>query len=400
MGNVVTVWDVSNLSELVSAGSKPRDGDYNIQFSPNGKVFGINTNANLRLIDPQTGYQKVTLRKAISKRRGGWHFSSDGGYAIAEGNYDPLAIINTTVLPHPKMTRLPLHTSFVRSYAFNKENTVLALINDRQKPEIKLFKTQCGSLIRKLEIKDGSSDMPLAFNLEGLLAMAEEDFSLSMWEDPANGDLGSTLVRSTKLKRLGRRVISLGRCAWSADKVAFSPDGKTLASVWHSYSVIGLRLSATLCITTRGKTRSWSTMEIKLKKSSFGYFSALEVSDISVAVAWLCDVWVSVRGGPFHRITTDTIPVSLSFEENHRCIVIDGIEVELEGEVKEVIKHPGTLSIGVDSALSKRKSIFLGGKSLLLLPDEMKQISYERWGNCLALCPGDDCVVFIKMSSQ
>lgn len=388
-----------DLSELALADPKPRDGHYEIEFSPNGKLLGINTNANLRLIDPQTGSQTINLAKAISSNSG-WKFSPDGVYVIAERYRQPLAILNTTVLPHSEITNLPLNPFFVFSYAFNKENTVLALIKDGQNPEIQLYKIKCGSLIRKFGIKRGIINRPMAFNLEGLLALAEEDFSLSMWEDPANGDLGYTLVRDTKIKHLGRRFLSFWPSTWSPDKIAFSPDGKTIASTWCYYSTISFSHSVALCITTRVKTPSWSSMEVKLRKNVLGEASALEVSNTSVAVAWRYDLWVSVGGGPFHCITTDTIPVSLAFAKSHRYIVVDGIEVEIEGRITETIKCHGTLSIGDASASGNRKSILLSGKPVMLLPDEMQQVSYERWGNCLALCPRGSGIVFITMTSQ
>ena len=186
----------------------PADGRSTLSFSPDGKVLAsVSINSGIRLWEVSTAKELCQIRQ-----RGilnGVAFSPDGKTLAAtlavETNEMKICLWDATT--GKELRRFKGHRGIFRSILFSPDGKTLASGSWDQ--TLRLWNVSTGQELRQLGDRDGS--IPAAFSPDGkILASLSPAGSVTLW-DMATG------------KRLRQLPVN-PRC------VAFSPDGRTLAS--------------------------------------------------------------------------------------------------------------------------------------------------------------------------
>ncbi len=216
--NTIILWDVDTHQPISRPLAEHTDSVNSVAFSPDGKTLASGSADNTIILwdieahqpigQPLTGHTNIVTSVA---------FGPDGK-ALASGGADN-TIILWDVNTHPPIGQTLIgHTSIVTSVAFSPDGKTLA--SGSYDNTIILWDVATRQPIGQPLIGH-TSILPssVAFNLDGkMLASGSYDKTIILWDVETHQPIGQPLTGHTD------SVIS----------VAFSPDGKTLASITRS----------------------------------------------------------------------------------------------------------------------------------------------------------------------
>jgi WD40 repeat protein/uncharacterized caspase-like protein len=226
-GNTIKLWDVASDQEVKTLKG---DSSYvrSVAFSPDGKTVAFGSLGTIKLWDVAGGQLK-TLR-GHSTPDASFAFSPDGK-TLATAS---LVLDNTiklwNVASGQELKTLKGHSQKVRSIAFSSDGKTLA--SGSLDTTIKLWDVASGQELKTLT---GHSSFvnSVAFSPDGkTLASGSLDTTIKLW-DVALGQELKTLggIHQSRSVPTARRLPTEMPTIWGpVDSVAFSSDGKTLAS--------------------------------------------------------------------------------------------------------------------------------------------------------------------------
>jgi len=240
----IKLWDAVSGQEQATL--KGHTGEvYAVAFSPDGKTLASGGWKQIKLWDAHSGQERATL-KGHTERVSSLAFSPDAK-TLASGSWDKTVKLWDVVSARERAT-LQGHTGWVESVAFSPDGKALASsgqgpFEGQGKPshgEIKLWDAQTGQERTTLKGHVGAV-VSVAFSPNGkTLASGGDDQMVKLW------DLASGQERAT-LK---------GHTAW-VHCVTFSPDGKTVASAdWDRTVKLWDAVNGQERATLRGHTAS------------------------------------------------------------------------------------------------------------------------------------------------
>ena len=213
------IWDIKTGLELHTL--KGHTGRiYDIAFSPDGKVLATGGTADftIKLWNTATGREFTSFKGHVSEISA-LAFSPDGRKLASGGNDKTVRVWN---IPQNEINDLlEGHTELIKAMVFSPDGKSLATASNDQ--TVKLWDVAKGQAIRTLK---GHADLvnAAAFSPDGrILATGGDDKLLKLW------DIAT-----------GRELLTI-KSASDISTVAFSPDGKTVAtSYWQDHPVIEL----------------------------------------------------------------------------------------------------------------------------------------------------------------
>ena len=238
------VWDAKSGQELRTVRGHT-GGFRSVAFSPDGKrLASANLDETVRVWDATSGQQILTLRGHTGGVRS-VSFSPDGR-KLASASYDKSVKLWDTASGQEILT-LKGHTGWANSVAFSPDGKQLASAGGGPSPtgEVKVWDATSGR--ETLTLKGHTkAAMSVAFSSSGmLLASASWDQSVKLWELPRSPELkqkvaqdGSVQNRvSVNAATAGLELLTFKGHTDGVWSVAFSPDGKRLASASYDRSV-------------------------------------------------------------------------------------------------------------------------------------------------------------------
>jgi WD40 repeat protein len=225
------LWD-AETGQLLRTLEGHGDSVYFVGFSPDGKTLVSNggKDRTIQLWDTETGALLRTLT-GHSDYVASVTFSPDGN-VLASGSFDTTVKL-WDVRTGSLIRTLRGHGDKVWQVAFSPDGKTLVSSGDDT--TIKLWDSATGALIRTLT-EHNESVPTVAFSPNGkLLASGSDDASVRLW-DPETGKLLRKIMPVETLLELLAPVVKLfgpreiGGHSYAVRAVAFSPDGKTLAS--------------------------------------------------------------------------------------------------------------------------------------------------------------------------
>lgn len=212
--NTLKLWEVASGRKLRTIGDKWNEAAQSVAFSPDGKTVISGINENIKLWDVVSGRELRVFRVfKLASVVTSVVFSPDGK-VIASGGWDQTVKL-WDVASGRMLKKLVVHESFVRSVAFSPDGkTVASMSMDNT---IKLNDVTSG---RELCLLGGQSAsvQSVGFSADGNI------LALGIFEGLANGRINLWGVDT------GRKLRTLIGYGGIGTKLAFSPDGKTLAS--------------------------------------------------------------------------------------------------------------------------------------------------------------------------
>ena len=213
----IKLWDTTTGKGLLTL--KGHSGPvYSVAFSPDGKrlVSGSRDGA-ITLWDTVTGNALLTC-KGHSDKVWSVAFSPDGK-RLASGSLDKTIMLWDTATGN-ELLKLRWQSKGVLSVAFSLDGKRLASVSQDQ--TIKIWDTVTGKEMLTLE---GHSDwvQSVAFSPDGKrLASADRDGAIKLWDEDETIKLWETITE--------KELLTLKGHSGGVESVAFSPDGKRLAS--------------------------------------------------------------------------------------------------------------------------------------------------------------------------
>ena len=215
----INLWDVAKGRVIFS---RPRDPDVSFEsfaFSPDGKILAIGEDKKqrIRLLDAATGQELRSFETAFEDEL---RFSEDGN-RIAGAHDKAIAVMDLKT--GGRIVRmLQGHTSSKGALAISPDGRFLSAEDDRQETEI--WDLSLGRVVRRLGARSrgGLSHATLAYSPDGKLL--------------ASGATGvrenDTLDSQVRIwdPATGRELRTLGGLGNEAVSLSFSPDGRLLAA--------------------------------------------------------------------------------------------------------------------------------------------------------------------------
>ena len=243
-GSGVWLWDPATGQHLRTI----EDRASSVAFSPDGHLFAGSAYGSVKVWDPVTGESLRTLRCAAIAMA----FSPDGRIlAIVDSSTAQLwdsatgQHLRTLTLTHDKVIESPYSYAPWFSYApwrgllpspglaFSPDGRIIATGSSGSK--VRLWDPATGQHLRTID-DHKKAVCCVAFSPDGrIIATGSSDSTVRLW-DPATGQHLRTIKGHTILRRhIGRISIrdTLGRPKSDTRAMAFSPDGRVLATITH-----------------------------------------------------------------------------------------------------------------------------------------------------------------------
>ena len=213
----IKLWDVQSRQELATL-TRHADSVFSVAFSPDGKTLAsASGDKTIRLWDVQSR-QELGMLTGHADGVSSVAFSPDGK-TLASASSDT-TIKLWDVQSRQKLATLTGHTDSVFSVAFSPDGKTLASASKDK--TIKLWDVQSRQELGTLT-GHASAVYSVAFSPDGkTLASASWDETIKLWDVQSRQEL-VTLIGHTEDKVFEPSLIGVS-------SVAFSPDGKTLAS--------------------------------------------------------------------------------------------------------------------------------------------------------------------------
>ncbi|BBM86344.1 hypothetical protein UABAM_04730 [Candidatus Uabimicrobium amorphum] len=211
----VRLWDVATGKLITKITGHANDVN-SVAFSPDGKTLASGSDRTVRLWDIVTG-KEITKITGHTKGIRSLAFSPDGKTLASSGSHDTTVVL-WDIVTRKEIHKITGHTSYVNSVAFSPDGKTLASGSvDRT---VRLWDVATGKQITKIT-GHTYSVWSVAFSPDGkTLASGSLDETVRLWDVATGKEI-------TKITGHTDRVNS----------VAFSPDGKTLASASGSYNI-------------------------------------------------------------------------------------------------------------------------------------------------------------------
>jgi WD40 repeat protein len=227
----ITLWDVATLQKIGQPFTDDVGADAGLAFSPDGKMLAV---FNHDLFSESVELWDVITQQSIDQINTGRHtniysatFSPDGKMLAFGGCADRFVIGNSEYCTQGeivlwdvatrKLIEQPLtgHTSFVYSVTFSPDGKMLASVSDDHSIILWDIDLEQPSLISEMIAGHSDPVRSVAFSPDGrILASGSEDHNIIIW------DVETRKPISTLLSQQAGKVSG----------VVFSPDGKILAS--------------------------------------------------------------------------------------------------------------------------------------------------------------------------
>ena len=225
LGLVMGLWSAPGLgADGVAAGPaqrharRHREGVAALAVSPDGKlVAATSDDKRIRLLDAETGHERLVLRGHLGADVTGMVFIGDGSHLVSVGRDSEIRMWDTA--SGQQAAALHGHEAPINAIAASPDGRLLASAGEESR--IMLWDAHTGKMDRILL---GHTDFVngLAFSRDSeLLASGDADGSVLVW-NVATGDLRQAL---------------LGHAS-DVNAVAYSPDGRFLASAGDDTRVI------------------------------------------------------------------------------------------------------------------------------------------------------------------
>ncbi len=210
-GDKVKLWDVATGRELRAFGEIPGHRVSDIAISPDGKLLASSTGTvdTIKLWDVSTGQELRTL----AGHSGGIFsivFSPDGRVLVSGGNDKLIKLWD--VATGREVRTIAGHSKYIRTLAFSPDGRVL--VSTSGDKTVKLWDVSTG---RELGALAGASlslaVSAVAFSPDGKKLASSDENVIKLWDFNA-----------------GRELLKLAGRVETVNSVAFSRDGKTMAS--------------------------------------------------------------------------------------------------------------------------------------------------------------------------
>jgi WD40 repeat protein/tRNA A-37 threonylcarbamoyl transferase component Bud32 len=202
--DTVRVWDAQSGQQLLAL--KGHIGPVtSVAFSPDGQRLASGSRDQVRVWDAQSGQQLLTL-KGHTGPVTSVAFSPDG-QCLASGSWDKTVRV-WDAQTGQELLALKGHTAKVTSVAFSPDGQRLASASEDK--TVRAWDAQSGQEFRALNAASG----PMAFSPDGKrIASASKDKTVRVWDAQSDEE-----------------VLALKGHTAQVTSVAFSPDGKRIAS--------------------------------------------------------------------------------------------------------------------------------------------------------------------------
>jgi WD40 repeat protein/energy-coupling factor transporter ATP-binding protein EcfA2 len=225
----VILWDVTTRQPIGQPLSADEGAVYSIAFSPDGKTVASAVSGNsIILWDPATRQRIGQPLRGHTAAIASIAFSSDGK-TLASGGYDNTIILWNVETQQPIEAPLTDHAGFVYSVTFSPDGQILASASGDKTIILWDLKTR-RPIDQPLRGHTNSVDC-LTFSGDGkTLASGSFDNTLILW------DVSTAGKSNVATRQPIGRTLAVDRGFVST--IAFSPDGKTIASVSYDNTIL------------------------------------------------------------------------------------------------------------------------------------------------------------------
>jgi WD40 repeat protein len=325
----VRVWEVKTGRELFALRGHTRS-IMSLAFSPDGKLLAsAGLDGDVRLWSAATGRLAHHLR-ANKDAVFSISFSSDGKWLATGGRADD-AVRLWSPTTGKEVGRLPGHGFGVAAVAFAPRGRLLATIDQRQ--TLRLWDARAGKVVRSPRTVVDYASSALAWSPDGkTLAWPEQNYAVRVWDT------------TTPFPRVGHtdRVFRL----------AFSPDGKALASV------AGVGDGRTLL----WDTATWTERRLEKDAPYLAHISFADGGRVLVTanrekVAW----WETATGKAIREKARERHASPLAFSRDGRTMAYEDLFLHEEGGRSGRLPGPRR-SMNVAAFSPDGKALAVGGR--------------------------------------